>query len=67
MHEVNLEQFEKDVEVKMGDLMKYFEKNAMGDKEKFKKALKKGFKKKFEEIKEGLEREKNRQLETAFY
>lgn len=36
-HEVNLEQFERDVEQKMTDLLKYFEKNAMGEKDKFKK------------------------------
>lgn len=55
-HEVNLEQFEQEVEAKMMDMLKYFEKNAMGDKEKFKKTMKKGFKKKYEDIKEGLER-----------
>jgi hypothetical protein len=36
-HEVNLEQFEREVEQKITDMLKYFEKNAMGDKEKFKK------------------------------
>lgn len=51
----------------MTDLLKYFEKNAMGDKDKFKKEIRKGFKKHYEEVKESLEKEKNRELESAFY
>lgn len=31
----------------MTDMLKYFEKNAMGDKDKFKKEIRKGFKKRY--------------------
>lgn len=36
------------METKTNELLKFFEKNAMGDKDKFKKELKKSFKKKYE-------------------
>lgn len=43
-HEISLDQYEKEVETKMTELLKHLEKNALGDKEKFKKELKKKIK-----------------------
>ena len=44
---VNLDEFEKVVSKKISDLLKFFEKNSIGDKEKFTRDLKGKFTSRF--------------------
>ena len=53
---------ELELENKINEVLKYFDKNALGDKNQKKKQLKEKMREKVEEIKKKMSREKNRDL-----
>lgn len=57
---------ENELEGKIHELLKYFQKNALGDKADKKREMKEKMIDKLEQIKKKMSREKNRQVQQRF-